>query len=199
MAPPILLPDLLQLPTADAARALLGARLVLGPVAGTIVEAEAYAAEGDAACHACRRRTARTEIFWGEVGRAYVYLCYGLHWCLNVVAHEPGKGGVVLLRAAALETGIELARKRRRRDDPPERLASGPARLTQAFAVTGELNGVELKRGPLRIELAEQPPGAIACGPRIGITKAIAKKWRFWVAGHPSVSRQGFGVGSSGC
>lgn len=177
------------LSTPAAAKALLGARLVHGAVAGTIVETEAYAAEGDPACHACGRRTARTEIFWGEGGRAYVYLCYGLHWCLNVVAHAEGKGGVVLLRAVDLEEGIEEARKRRRRDDPAHRLASGPARLTQAFGVTGRLNGVGMASGEFRIELAKRLPGRIESGIRVGITKAVAKRWRFWVKGHPAVSR----------
>ena len=105
------------------------------------------------------------------------------------MAHEPGKGGVVLLRAVALDEGIEIARKRRRRDDPAERLASGPARLTQAFGITGAMNGANLKRGDFRIEPATGPTGIIACGPRVGITKAVKKKWKFWVEGHPSVSR----------
>ncbi|KAF0244151.1 MAG: DNA-3-methyladenine [Planctomycetota bacterium] len=183
------LPSPFNLPTPAAARALLGARLIHGAIAGTIVETEAYAAEGDPACHACLRRSARTEIFWGECGRAYVYLCYGLHWCLNVVAHEAGKGGVVLLRAISLEKGIEVARARRRRDDPAERLASGPARLTQAFGVTGAMNGANLQHGDFRIELAKRPPGRVACGSRVGITKAMRKKWRFWVEGHPAISR----------
>lgn len=176
------------MPTPEAARALLGARLVHGPVAGTIVETEAYAAEGDPACHACGRRTPRTEIFWAEGGRAYVYLCYGLHWCLNVVAHRPGDGGVILLRAVSLDAGVDVARKRRGRDDAAERLASGPARLTQAFGVTGALNGAEMESGPFRLERGERPR-TISAGPRIGITKAVSKRWRFWIRGHPAVSR----------
>ncbi len=181
-------PDVFHLATTAAARALVGSRLVHGTVAGMIVETEAYAAEDDPACHACRSRTPRTEIFWGDGGRAYVYLCYGLHWCLNAVAHEPGKGGVVLLRAVSLETGLDLARQRRQSRDRDERLTSGPARLTQAFGVTGALNATDLTRGELRIEAAKRPPGPVASGPRIGISKAVSKPWRFWLRGHPSVS-----------
>jgi DNA-3-methyladenine glycosylase len=177
-----------ELPTPAAAKALLGARLFHGPVAGTIVETEAYTAENDPACHAFCGRTARTEVMWGEGGLAYVYLCYGLHWCLNAVAHAPGKGGAVLIRAVALDRGIEIARKRRRRDDPAERLASGPARLTQAFGVSGKMNGWDMKKGEFRIEPAKRPPGRIVSGPQIGITKAREKRWRFWISGHPAVS-----------
>jgi DNA-3-methyladenine glycosylase len=188
LMPTMPLPCPFHLPTPAAAKALLGARLFHGPVAGTIVETEAYTAENDAACHGYNRRTPRTEILWGEGGLAYVYLCYGLHWCLNVVAHGPGKGGAVLLRAVALDEGIDLARKRRQRDDPAERLASGPARLAQAFGVTGAMNGADLVDGELRIELAKRPPGKIAYGPRVGITKAVEKRWRFWLSGSRAVS-----------
>lgn len=178
-----------ELPTPRAARALLGATLFHGRVAGTIVETEAYAAEDDPACHACGRRTARTEIFWGEGGLAYVYLCYGLHWCLNAVAHGKGRGGVVLLRAAMPVSGLAEMRARRGRDDAPERVASGPARLTQAFGVTGRWNGADLKAGPFRIEMPSRRPEKIASGPRIGISKATEIGWRFWIEGHPAVSR----------
>ncbi|MBI2920180.1 MAG: DNA-3-methyladenine glycosylase [Planctomycetes bacterium] len=183
------MPSLFELPTPRAARALLGATLVHGRVAGTIVETEAYAAEDDPACHACNRRTARTEVFWGEGGLAYVYLCYGLHWCLNVVAHPKGRGGVVLLRAAMPVSGLDEMRRRRGRDDPPERVASGPARLTQAFGVSGVLNGADLRRGEFRIEPPVRRPGRIAAGPRIGITKAVGLLYRYWIEGHPAVSK----------
>lgn len=178
-----------ELPTPRAARALIGAKLVHGAVAGTIVETEAYVAEDDPACHACGRRTARTEIFWGEGGLAYVYLCYGVHWCLNVVAHGKGRGGVVLLRAAMPLRGLDEMRRRRGRDDAPERVASGPARLTQAFGVTGRFNGADLRSGGFRIDLPARAPGRIAAGPRIGITKAVGLRYRYWIEGHPAVSR----------
>lgn len=152
------------------------------------METEAYTAEDDPACHAFGRRTARTEIFWGEGGRAYIYLCYGLHWCLNVVAHEAGKGGVVLLRAVSLQRGLGLARRRRRSDGPAERLASGPARLTQAFGITGALNATDLRGGKLRIEPASRPGEPISAGTRIGITRAVSRRWRFWLKDHPAVS-----------
>lgn len=181
--------DWFERPTEEVARALLGATLVHGRVSGTIVETEAYLAEDDPSCHACGRRTRRTEIFWGEGGLAYVYLCYGLHWCLNVVAHAPGAGGVVLLRAVMPIAGLELMRKRRRRDDPAVRLASGPARLTQAFGVTGRLNGADMKTGDFRIEPAGRNPGRIVRGPRIGISKAKELPLRFWLAGNGAVSR----------
>jgi DNA-3-methyladenine glycosylase len=182
--------DWFRRPTPEVARALLGARLVHGDAAGMIVETEAYLAEGDAACHAYGRRTARTEIFWGEGGLAYVYLCYGVHWCLNVVAHEPGRGGVVLLRAAMPEQGVEGMRARRcRAGEVVEKLASGPARLTQAFGVTGDLNGADLKAGEFRLEASGRGVGRIRSGPRVGISKGVGRRLRYWLEGHPAVSR----------
>jgi DNA-3-methyladenine glycosylase len=189
------------------ARALLG-RLVVtdsadGLAAGRIVETEAYGGPDDRASHARAGLTARTRPMFGPVGHAYVYLVYGLHECLNVVGEQDGQGGAVLLRALEPVTGIELMRRRRGRPhDPDWRLAAGPARLAQALGVDRRLDGHDLTLGEdlwlagddvLARPGEPEAPSDIASGPRVGVAYAggewAARPWRFWLAGHRSVSR----------
>ena len=86
---------------------------------------------------------------FGEVGHLYVYFTYGMHWCANVVAHEDGEVGAVLLRAGEVVEGIEVARERRLGSSDRD-LARGPARLTRALGMDGAQDGI----GPLRAGLA---------------------------------------------
>jgi DNA-3-methyladenine glycosylase len=176
--------------TLTVARALLGCYLVHdaapGRTAGRIVEVEAYLGPRDPASHAYRR-TARSEVMWGRPGTAYVYFSYGAHACLNVVTEPEGRAGAVLLRALEPVEGLALMRRRRGTDDV-RLLASGPGRLTQALGVTLRLNGSDLVTGPLY--LARGPvPAAIARTPRIGISAAADRPWRFVVRGSPALSR----------
>jgi DNA-3-methyladenine glycosylase len=180
-------------PAPVVARDLLGCVLVsrLGGAvtAGRIVETEAYLGPEDAASHAAFRPSSHA-LFYGPGGRAYVFLAYGLHACLNVITGVAGTPGCVLIRA--LEPVRGRAAMARRRDVPPDSpaLASGPARLTQALAVTLAQNGADLTRGRLTIVSADMPGHvAVATGPRIGITRATEPALRFWIAGHRSVSR----------
>ena len=156
--------------------------------AGRIVETEAYLGPEDAASHAAFRPSSHA-LFYGDGGFAYVYLIYGLHACLNVVAAPAGRPGCVLIRAAEpLEGAPVMARRRGAPADP--RIASGPGNLTRAFGITVADNGADVTRGPLTIETPPVlPPIRIARGPRIGITRAAARPLRFWIADHPSVSR----------
>ena len=157
--------------------------------AGRIVETEAYLGPEDAASHAAFRPSSHA-LFYGDGGFAYVYLIYGLHACLNVVAAPTGRPGCVLIRAAEpLEGGPVMARRRGVAPADP-RIASGPGNLTRAFGITVADNGADFTRGPLTIETPPAPPRIrITRGPRIGITRAAARPLRFWIAGHPSVSR----------
>ena len=175
---------------------LLGARLVHassdGVVGGRIVEVEAYAGPEDLAAHSARGRTARNAVMFGSAGHLYVYLVYGLHHCLNVVAGPGDKPEAVLIRALAIDEGRELARARRG-DRPPEtRLASGPGNVGQALGVDRSLNGVDLLTGPVQVEPRTGPRPPILSGPRIGIAYAgpwAARPMRFWIADDPHVSR----------
>lgn len=193
----------LALPTPQAARTLLG-WLVVSELhgqraVGRIVETEAYGGPEDRASHARAGLTGRTAPMFGAPGHAYVYLVYGMHECLNVVAHPPAAAGAVLLRALEPIGGIELMRLRRRRpEDAAARLAAGPARLCRALAVDRGLTGHDLLAGRrLWLEApgqeGEVPDDAVACGPRVGVAYAgeewASRPWRFWLRGHPSVSR----------
>jgi DNA-3-methyladenine glycosylase len=151
-----------------------------------IVETEAYD-ESEAASHSFRGPTARTAVMFGPPGHAYVYLSYGIHWCLNFVCREEGHGAGVLIRALEPTVGLAQMAARRNLTDPM-RLCAGPGRLCQALAVTDALNGRRLDRPPFRLTAAtkKQP---VTAGPRIGITKAADKPWRFGLAGSRLHSR----------
>ncbi|MEX2100085.1 MAG: DNA-3-methyladenine glycosylase [Acidimicrobiia bacterium] len=159
-----------------------------------IVEVEAYRGAEDAASHAYRGMTKRNATMFGPAGHLYVYFTYGMHWCANVVAREHVEGSAVLLRGAAPVRGIELMRSRRVKARRDRDLLSGPARLCQAFAITGVADGTDLTiaRGALRIvddDVAPPPEPRITT--RIGISPGRADdyEWRFCVPGDPNVSR----------
>src|SRR6185503_13396251 len=122
-------------PPEVVAREILGKVVVHGPAAGIIVETEAYLGEGDAAAHAARGITPRTEVLFGPPGRAYVYFIYGMYECLNLVCEPAGRAGCVLVRAIEPVAGIDLMRHRRPGARKPEDLASGPGKLTLALAI----------------------------------------------------------------
>jgi DNA-3-methyladenine glycosylase len=184
---------------------LLGARLTSSAgsaVSVRITEVEAYGGVGeDPGSHAHRRRTDRNDAMFGPVGHAYVYFTYGMHWCLNVVAHEPGVAGAVLVRAGEVVAGRDVARQRRPSSRTDRDLARGPARLTAALGVTGDLDGIDLldPASPLRLEAigsthdawvdARREGAAIRSGPRTGVGgEGAARPWRFWLVDEPTVS-----------
>lgn len=170
------------------ARELIGCRLFRGGCGGTIVEAESYERD-DPACHAYAGLTERTEVLFGPPGRAYVYLSYGIHSLLNAVAEPEGEAAAVLIRALEPTAGLEEMRARRG-DRPDEELCSGPGKLTEALGVGLDLNGADLTADPfLLLPREEGWDGKVVTGPRIGITKAVERPWRFSLAGSPFVSR----------
>jgi DNA-3-methyladenine glycosylase len=187
-------------PTIEVARDLLGVWVVRstadGLSGGLIAEAEAYGGPEDMASHSRAGLTRRTAPMFGEVGHAYVYLVYGMHECLNVVAYSGAAAGAVLIRAIAPVVGVDEIRQRRGRPtDPTDRLCSGPAKLCQGLAVDRSLNGHDLTMGEglWLARAAGEPVVDIASGPRVGVAYAgewAAKPWRFWLAGHPAVSRK---------
>ncbi|WP_027944976.1 DNA-3-methyladenine glycosylase [Amycolatopsis taiwanensis] len=179
----------------DLARLLLGAVIESsgpdGIVSARLVEVEAYRGGADPASHSYRGRTARNQVMWGPAGHLYVYFVYGMHFCANVVGAEDGVAGAVLLRAAEVVSGTELARARRKAARHDRELARGPARLTSALDIGPRDNGVDLLDPASRIRLLtgdEIPPESIRTGPRVGVAAAEDFPWRFWIEGSAAVS-----------
>jgi DNA-3-methyladenine glycosylase len=172
----------------EVARDLVGCRLLFAGCGGTIVETESYERD-DPACHAFVGLTERTKVLFGPPGRAYVYLSYGIHSLLNAVCEPEGEAAAVLIRAIEPTDGVERMRARRG-PRPDADLCSGPGKLTEALGVGLGENGADLCREPF---LLEPPPEGerpeVLVGPRIGITKAVERPWRFCAAGSPHVSR----------
>ncbi len=183
--------------TVTVARSLLGHVLChdngQGLTAGMIVEAEAYLSHGDPACHAARGKTKRNAAMFGPPGRAYIYLIYGNHYCFNAVTGPPGVGEAVLIRALEPLIGLHLMYRRRGCSKPVTELTNGPGKLCQALGITGNLNRQPLQGYPLWIGRGptRPDPDSIISSPRIGISRATDKLWRFYLEGNEFVSRGG--------
>jgi DNA-3-methyladenine glycosylase len=178
---------------ADVAPELLGALLIhdmpAGRIAGRIVEVEAYLGPEDLAAHSSRGETPRNSVMFGPPGHLYVYLVYGIHHCVNVVCGPAAKPEAVLLRAAELTQGEELARQRRG-DVPASRLAAGPGNLAAAFDIDRRLNGADLLAGPVRLERGTRPD-AIERTARVGVDYAADwtdRPLRFLIRDDPHLS-----------
>ncbi len=166
----------------EVARELVGCAVTVDGVGGRIVETEAYMPD-DPASHSYRGVTARNAAMFGPPGTAYVYRSYGIHWCLNAVCLP---GSAVLLRAIEPTDGLD-AMQARRGLDAKRLLAAGPGRLCQALGVDIAMNGLSLLAPPF--DLRAGGGGTVACGPRIGISRAVEHPWRFGVAGSPYLSK----------
>jgi DNA-3-methyladenine glycosylase len=165
---------------------LVGATLLFDGVGGTIVEVEAYDHE-DPAAHGYRGRTLRNASMFGPPGHAYVYRSYGVHWCLNFVCEAEGVASAVLIRALEPTAGLDAMGTRRGLDDP-RLLCSGPGRLCQALGITGEQDGRPLDRSPFEVYTRAREEQVLT-GPRIGITRAADRPWRYGLAGSKFLSR----------
>lgn len=172
---------------------LVGKRLRHGDVLVEICEVEAYRGPSDSASHARSGKTPRNAVMWGPPGRAYVYLCYGLHQMLNVVCQPEGEAHAVLIRAARVLAGEEIVRARRG-DRPAVELANGPGKLAAALAVDRRHDGEDFA-APGGLELHDGPSVPLVAGPRVGIAFArdedVRAPWRVATAGSPFVSRGG--------
>ena len=201
MRPPAPLPrDFYLQDTVGVARALLGCllwrRLGREWLTVRIVETEAYLGPNDAASHARRGlRSPRNESMYLEGGHAYVYMTYGMHWCVNVVTQEDGVPEAVLLRGGEPLQGLETMRALRGVVTRDRDVASGPARLTQSMKIDRALDGVSFASGNSTLRITPRDRAVseseIAVSTRIGVEGAPdAAHWplRFFLAGNPHVS-----------
>ncbi len=177
--------------TTALARFLIGKILVRddrgGRTSGRIVETEAYVV-GDAAAHTFRGETARNRSMFLQRGHAYVYFVYGCWHALNVSGERPGVGGGVLLRALEPLEGIALMRRRRGTERMLD-LARGPGRLAMAMAVDRSLDGIDLcGPGPLWLATDDKRAPPIGESVRIGISREIERKLRFFARDNAFVS-----------
>lgn len=157
---------------------------------GRIVETEAYTGPDDPACHAAARigRTSRNQAMYGPPGTLYVFMSYGIHWCINAVTDRQDYPAAVLIRALEPVAGIDGMRRRRGVGDRD--LARGPGRLTQALGITGALDGHPLDRPPVTVHDAPAvDPAHIVAGPRVGLSRAADWPLRFTLRGSPWLSR----------
>lgn len=166
----------------EVAPALLGCILVSSveglEVRIRLTEVEAYTMN-DPASHSFPGETPRNRSMFAAAGTLYVYRSYGIHWCANVVTGPVGTGEAVLLRAGAIVCGDDVVRRRRKRDD---HLLDGPGKLAQGLAITGDHDGLDLLTpGPIRLVAGQTPPSVVAT-PRVGLTRATERCWRFVAA-----------------
>jgi len=166
---------------------LIGATLLFKGAGGVIVEVEAYH-QTDAAAHSFGGRTTRNAVMFGPPGYAYVYRSYGIHWCLNFVCGPEGEASAVLIRALAPTHDLAAMRRRRGGIADERLLCAGPGRLCEALGVTRAHNGLPLDKLPFEI-FARPGDVEIANGPRIGLTKAVDRPWRYGLKGSPFLSK----------
>lgn len=170
--------DFFSRSTLDVARALLGITLVRrqengSTLSGRIVEVEAYT-QDDPACHAYRGLTDRTRPMFGEPGHAYVYFIYGMYHCLNVVTEPSGEAGAVLIRAVEAEG------------------TDGPGKLCRQWSIDKSHNDIDMTSSKSEIYLVRSEPipeSQVLVTPRIGISRAKERPWRFLVKDNASVSK----------
>ena len=170
-----------ELDICSLAKALIGSSLLVRGVGGRVIETEAYGRD-DPASHSYRGPTKRNAAMFGPAGHAYVYRSYGIHLCLNVVG-RPGEA--VLIRALRPQWGLEAMRARR----PSGPLCAGPGRLAQALDLRLSDDGLPFDGTALTLLPPSGPPPEIRCGPRIGISQAKERPWRFALAGAKDLSR----------
>jgi DNA-3-methyladenine glycosylase len=167
---------------------ILVRRLNSKVLSGKIVETEAYYGENDPASKAYKGRKAFNELMFLDVGKAFIYMVHG-NWLLNIVAHERDSVGAVLIRAVEPLQGIEIMKERRKVKDIKD-LTSGPGKLTKAFSITKELNGVAVteKSSKIFIMEGEKEIFRVCSSHRIGVKADLLQKLRFFIEGNRFVS-----------
>lgn len=191
---PFLDPDFFSRDVLTVARELVGVELVWHGCSGTIVETEAYAVEGDSACHTASRPSAREFVKMKPPGAAYVYFNYGMYWLFNLHVKGGDRDGLILVRALEPRLGITAMQRRRRRDQLEE-LCSGPGKLALALGIGREHHGLPLagKKKPAGcgLRLTDRFAASdVLDDVRVGISSAVDFKWRFLAKDCPHVSVQ---------
>jgi DNA-3-methyladenine glycosylase len=171
----------------EVAPDLIGATFLVNGVGGIIVEVEAYD-QTDPAAHSFRGPTPRNAVMFGPPGYTYVYLSYGLNWCVNFVCQAAGSAAGVLLRAIEPTHGLAAMRRRRGITDA-KALCSGPGKLCEALAITKALSELPIDRSPIALH-ARSGGAEIATGVRIGLTKAVDLPWRYGLKGSKYLSKR---------
>lgn len=184
--------DFFQRDVVTVARDLVGVELVWRGCSGIIVETEAYAVEGDDACHTASRPSAREFVQSKPPGAAYVYFNYGMYWLFNLLVKGGDRDGLILIRALEPVKGIAEMQSRRSKEKLHD-LCSGPGKLAMALGITGEDHGSPLagKGRPSGVGLRLPAHGRaheVAEDIRVGISKAVGHPWRFLALHHPHVS-----------
>ncbi len=177
-----MLPDLSN--SLSGAQNLLGWELIhhtpAGDIGGIIIETEAYAEE-DEASHSFRGRTKRTAPMFEEAGHIYMYFIYGMHWCINIVTGPKDHGEAILIRALKPTRGIDLMKTYRKTKDE-RRLTNGPGSLVQALAIPPTYSSQFITATSLELIPPTKTKFKVQSSPRIGITKATEKHWRFFIS-----------------
>ncbi|CAH2053960.1 unnamed protein product [Thlaspi arvense] len=188
----LLAPEFFQIDALDLAPRLLGKFLRRDNVVLRITEVEAYR-PNDSACHGRFGVTPRTAPVFGPGGHAYVYLCYGLHMMLNIVADKEGVGAAVLIRSCSPVTGLETIQERRGQKTDKPVLLNGPGKVGQALGLSTEWSHHSLfSPGGLELLDGGEDVEKIMVGPRVGIDYALPQHvnalWRFAIADTPWIS-----------
>ncbi len=178
--------------TLTLSKLLLGCTLVHespeGRTAGIIVETEAYL-QNDPACHAYRKKSVRNAPMFESAGTCYVYLIYGMHYCVNISSGAKDIGEAVLIRALEPTEGIELMQKRRKTNDL-KNLCSGPAKLVQAMGITLDFNFLTLDSNEFHCLESTNNNFSIVTTTRIGITQGADLPYRFYIKDNRFISRK---------
>jgi DNA-3-methyladenine glycosylase len=164
---------------------LIGVELVWNSCSGIIVETEAYAVEGDPACHTASRPSAREFVKSKPPGAAYVYFNYGMYWLFNLLIKGGGRDGLILIRALEPKKGLVDMQSRRNREKAHE-LCSGPGKLAQALAIDGTHHGMLMagkgRKTGCGFKPADRAAHEVVSDVRVGIRQAVDFPWRFYHA-----------------
>lgn len=187
---PFLTRDFFQRDVLTVACELVGVELVWKGCSGVIVETEAYAVEGDPACHTATRPSTREFVKSRPPGAAYVYFNYGMYWLFNLLVKGGEQDGLILIRALEPRKGLETMQSRRDREKARD-LCSGPGKLAQALAIDGTHHGLAMAGSGREADCGFKSAAEsleVVSDIRVGISQAVDFPWRFLARGNPHVS-----------